>query len=392
MFPIHSQPIFENKNENIIIENKIQNNQIKRKKFIKSGDYLKLKEAYLSNQEIYLKMKEDNDKLNSLLTSYKQEISKFNEYKYNINKAFEIIQNKYNELYNENKSLKINNNENTKKFNDIIDELNNEIKQYQLELTEKNNELKELKKINNELKTKNEESLIQIKNNFKEKEDNLNNKKLNIQNRENNLNEKEKYLNNKELNIQKRENNLNEKETSLKLEMNELKKEKKNNEELYKKLKEEINLKEKQINLENNKINENKLLINETIEKLKSKEMNLNNEFYKIQEYTKNIIQINEINIEYKIIQKRKIKYLINYKDKFGIIQTKDKNIFFNDNKNSKLNLINNVLLDNYLNTVNIGYKNSNEIIKESLEENDSLDNECEPIPSFLLCLKKVKK
>ena len=130
------------------------------------------------------------------------------------------------------------------------------------------------------------------------------------------------------------------------------------------------------------------------MEKLKSKEMNLNNEFNKIQEYTKNIIQIKEINIEYKIIQKRKIKYLIDYKDKFGIIQTKDKNIFFNDskNKNSKLNLINNVLLDNYLNTVNIGYNNSNEIIKENLEENDSLDNECEPIPSFLLCLKKFKK
>ena len=124
--------------------------------------------------------------------------------------------------------------------------------------------------------------------------------------------------------------------------------------------------------------------------------MNLNNEFNKIQKYTKNIIKINEINIEYKIIIKQKRKYLIDYKDKFGIIQYKDKNISFKDNninKNSKLNLINNVLIDNYLNTVNIGYNNSNnEIINESLEENEILDNECEPIPSILLCLKKIKQ
>ena len=172
MFEIHSQPFLENKNESIIIENEIQNNQIKRKKFIKSEDYFKLKEAYLSNQEIYLKIKEDNDKLNTLLISYQQEVSKFNEYKYNINKAFEIMQNKFNELYNENKSLKINDREKTKKFNDIINELNNEIKNYQLELSEKNNEIEELKKINNEYKNKNEESLNQIKKNFKKKENN----------------------------------------------------------------------------------------------------------------------------------------------------------------------------------------------------------------------------
>ena len=135
MLELNSQSFLENKNENIMIGTENSNSQIKRKKFINSEDYLKLKEAYLSNQEIYLKMKEDNDKLNSILTSYQKEISKFNDYKDNINKAFEIIQNKYNELYNENKSLKINNNENTKKFNDIINELNTEIKQYQIELS-----------------------------------------------------------------------------------------------------------------------------------------------------------------------------------------------------------------------------------------------------------------
>ena len=176
MLEIHSQPFLENNNESLIVKNEIQNNQIKRKKFIKSEEYFKLKEAYLSNQEIYLKIKKENDELNSLLISYQQKVSEFNEYKYNISKAFEIMQNKFNEVYNENKSLKINNNENTKKFNDIINELNSELKQYQLELSEKNNEIEELKKINNVYKTKNEELLIQIKKNFKEKEDNLNNK------------------------------------------------------------------------------------------------------------------------------------------------------------------------------------------------------------------------
>ena len=124
--------------------------------------------------------------------------------------------------------------------------------------------------------------------------------------------------------------------------------------------------------------------------------MNLDNKFSKIKNYTKSIIKINEINIEYKINKKLNLKYLIEHKDKFEIIQKIVKNIPFNEydynkNSNSKLNLINNILLNNYLNTVNIGYNNSNEFINESLEENDNLENECEPIPSFLLCLNKAK-
>ena len=48
----------------------------------------------------------------------------------------------------------------------------------------------------------------------------------------------------------------------MKLEENKLKDNKKKDEEIYKKLKEEINLKEKIINLDIDKINENKFLIN----------------------------------------------------------------------------------------------------------------------------------
>ena len=60
-----------------------------------------------------------------------------------------------------------------------------------------------------------------------------------------------------------------------------------------------------------------------------------------------------------------------------------------------------NLLLENYINTINIGfdsrkkYDNYNNINKEkddqdSDNENDKL--ECEPVPSFLLCIQKVKK
>lgn len=92
-------------------------------------------------------------------------------------------------------------------------------------------------------------------------------------------------------------------------------------------------------------------------------------------------------------------QYRIEYKDKFNIIQNKNikidtkesENHFLNKVTNTKLNLINNALLDNYLNTVNIGYNDYKDIFNESLEEINNMDNECEPIPSFLLCLHKNK-
>jgi hypothetical protein len=168
---------------------------------------------------------------------------------------------------------------------------------------------------------------------------------------------------------------------------------------MSKKLKEEINFKEMQINLDNKKINENKILINETIDKLKEKEIFLDKELAKIKDIRKNIIQKKEINIEYKYIKKMNNEYRIEYKDKFNIIQNKNikidtkesENHILNKVTNTKLNLINNALLDNYLNTVNIGYNDYKDIFNESLEEINNMDNECEPIPSFLLCLHKNK-
>ena len=63
-----------------------------------------------------------------------------------------------------------------------------------------------------------------------------------------------------------------------------------------------------QINLDNNKINENKILINETIDKLKEKEILLDKELAKIKDIRKNIIKKKEINIKNKYIKKKKKK------------------------------------------------------------------------------------
>ena len=392
MIRIHSPSSLNNQiNYNIIEENEKQNIQNKKKKLINYNDYLKLKEAYSLIQETLQKTKEENEQLDTILSSYQGEISKFNDYKQKIDKSFEIIQEKYNELYNENKSLKNNYNENAKKFNEIINDLNKEIKQYQKELSEKNNEVEKLKSVKNEFKSKYEDSLRKKEIELKEKEKEIKNKELDINNREN-------ILNKKELGLKEREN-------KLQLEENKLQTEKKKIEEKNKKLNEEINLKEKKINIDNDKINENNILIKETIEKLKEKEITLNKELDKIKNIRNNFIQTNEINIEYKF-SKRQINenniHIIDYIDKFSIIKKINNNKKIDDKKleiqnlnndnNAKLNLINDALFNNYLNTVNIGYNNSPDIFNENFDEINNIDSECEPIPSFLICLQKNKQ
>ena len=198
---------------------------------------------------------------------------------------------------------------------------------------------------------------------------------------------------------------LKERENKLQLEENKLQTEKKKIEEKNKKLNEEINLKEKKINIDNDKINENNILIKETIEKLKEKEITLNKELDKIKNIRNNFIQTNEINIEYKF-SKRQINenniHIIDYIDKFSIIKKINNNKKIDDKKleiqnlnndnNAKLNLINDALFNNYLNTVNIGYNNSPDIFNENFDEINNIDCECEPIPSFLICLQKNKQ
>ena len=59
------------------------------------------------------------------------------------------------------------------------------------------------------------------------------------------------------------------------------------------------------------------------------------------------------------------------------------------------MNNINEVILNNYLNTINIGYNGINNNNYKLESENDSnliIDEnplECEPTPSFILCIQK---
>ena len=76
---------------------------------------------------------------------------------------------------------------------------------------------------------------------------------------------------------------------------------------------------------------------------------------------------------------------------------------FFSKIKNKKIdknNKTEKVMFENYINSLNLGfdsrkkYKNYNIINKEKDEDSDNENDrlECEPIPSFLLCIEKMKK
>ena len=74
---------------------------------------------------------------------------------------------------------------------------------------------------------------------------------------------------------------------------------------------------------------------------------------------------------------------------------------FFSKNKKeNKINKIEETIIENYINTINLGfdkgkeYDNYNIINKEKDEDSDNENDrlECEPIPSFLLCIQKKNK
>ena len=89
--------------------------------------------------------------------------------------------------------------------------------------------------------------------------------------------------------------------------------------------------------------------------------------------------------------EKNEIITISGINDKNSSLKNSDKN----NNKN-----INDLIINNYLNTINVGYNtlnnnnNINEINNEE-EEDETVNNnnkniELEPIPSFIYCLKKM--
>ena len=67
--------------------------------------------------------------------------------------------------------------------------------------------------------------------------------------------------------------------------------------------------------------------------------------------------------------------------------------IIKNINTNNSWNNINEIILNNYLNTINVGYNAINDIYNSEQEKDDNIiedkNIECEPIPSFIYCIKK---
>ena len=98
------------------------------------------------------------------------------------------------------------------------------------------------------------------------------------------------------------------------------------------------------------------------------------------------------------IIKKTKRKYMILYMEK------KELNFIMNKNKKkdkrNKETEIQKVIIDNYINSINLGFDNNNsyeDYNKINKEKDDDSDNEndkleCEPVPSFILCIQKKNK
>ena len=93
-------------------------------------------------------------------------------------------------------------------------------------------------------------------------------------------------------------------------------------------------------------------------------------------------------------------------KSKIGLILVGNKNdelsvtIFNTIKKESRQNVAQKAILDNYINSINIGFDNIkeyddyNKINEEKDEDSDNENDklECEPVPSFILCIQKKEK
>ena len=195
-------------------------------------------------------------------------------------------------------------------------------------------------------------------------------------------------------------------------EINKIKQENKDKDDAIEKMK----LKEKKYEDDlKQKENENILIMNKLTE---LKEEMDNEELLK-----SSLNNNNETNIKRKIlfnnlsIDKNSIIYLLPHKnsidDKNNIL-TEEKNILRtnsrksdtnsstnknkieiikNINTNNSWNNINEIILNNYLNTINVGYNAINDIYNSEQEKDDNIiedkNIECEPIPSFIYCIKK---
>ena len=384
------------------------------------NDYLYLKNSYIEMGEKYKKLKEENLSNLSMLKEYESQINEFQQTKENILKMFQEIQNyktlkennnqqyvqKISELETEinTKNLQIEKltnivlayQENEKKFNDILKEKECEINQ------EKNQEKLLIIKEFNAVKDKFNNEKNSLTEQIQQKDEEIKNKEEEIKNKEEEIKNKDVELKNKENELQNKDNELQNKDNELKNKDSEL--QNKENEILQ--LKQMIQNLQQNIekNEENNKNNEqiiktwgeeNFIFEQKNSFEIISQGSEIKNKVYELQEQ-KNDFMIERICSTNESSNNPVLKNENNLMNKINVNNNTNNNNTNNNkiNNNVNSNIIDSIL-DNYLNSVNVGFTGSNkEKEKDDLESDDSVINntelECEPIPSFILCVKKI--
>ena len=303
------------------------------KRKVDFSEYLFLKECYTELGEKYKKIKEDHKNATKTLKEYQSQILEFQKAKNSINDMFKQFKEKMG-----NKISLIN----SKKILELEKEIN-----------KKNGEIIKVKEINLELENK-----IQLL------EGEIN--KLNDENK--NKDKLIEDLTNKE---KKYEEDLKQKENENLLIINQ-----------FNELKEEFekdNGKEKGVLLSNDK--NNLFFKNLSIEENICVYLISSNN--KIEDKT-NILN-EEKNILITKLRKTETNSSTNHNNKINL----------NSNININSNNLNEIILNNYLNTINIGYNGLNENSKINIDNEENLivndkPLECEPTPSFIICLKKM--
>ena len=303
------------------------------KRKVDFGEYLFLKECYTELGEKYKKIKEDHKIVIKTLKEYQSQIKEFKKTKNSINDMFKQLKEKI--------GNKINLNNNKK------------VLELEKEINIKNGEIIKVKEINLDLENKIqllEEEINKLKDECKKKDNLI----------EDLTNKEKKY---KEDLKQKENENL-----LIINQFNELKEEFENE-----------NNKEKEVLLSNNKMNLSfkNLSIDEIIS------------VYLISSNNKNEDKTNLLNEERNILitksRKSETNSSTNHFNKINL----------NSNINTYSNNLNENILNNYLNTINVGYNGLNENYKINIDNEENLivnDNavECEPTPSFIVCIKKM--
>lgn len=455
---------------------RIQNNSISfRKKIVPYEDYLQIKNAYINIKEKNNKLKEEKQKIESLLNQYQSYISDYQTSNNTIKIIFKKLEKKYKDSY----ALPLKNNFANISISKIINfKIQNKKKNKNINEDEYKKNINKYIEIINQLKKeiKTKEELYENKN--KENMNIINNKftnlfmSKNIQFNLNNNNYHKKLIAKVnfdkliissqvcEYNILKRNKNHIDVYINKNLiisskcsEFNLLKKGKPKRDikniivqskisEIYITKQKSIQPKQLKDNKVNLSISSNCLF---TIEKYKKEnKLSLSSKVCELsiikknQSKTKLIIspKVSEYNIYFDdtkksnnislmvnskvndiCIKNKPKKILLEIKSKISdiiILKSKIKNSIFKV-ENQQLNFINQrkrkeykeknletqkAIIDNYINSINIGfdniktYEDYNEINKEKDEDSDNENDklECEPVPSFILCLQKNDK